>query len=203
MKSSLRVLWSGFLLLTLALVSRAAADDASDNSAASVATLIQTLALAPEARRALVDSLNDPDALNQALDALKNPAFGSGGEGWGGILSALNVRFKAFDAQGSAGGSALGLTYAYDKAMMARELDASAGHPLSLTFNVHAKGDIAFEAKKNPNDFLETGASFDVFGSQGGFEPVADSAAWAARAQELMVASATFTGTAEELDRSP
>lgn len=202
MKHSLRILLSGLVLAVLAPAVSTAADDASA-AATRVTALIQTLALAPDAKQALADTLNDPDTLNQALDALKNPAFGGGGKGLGGILSALNVRFKAFDTKDSAGGSALGLTYAYDKAMMAHELDASAGHPLSLTFNVHAKGDIAFDAKKNPNDFLDTGASFDVFGSHGGFEPVADAAAWAARAQELIVASAKFTGTAEALDRSP
>ena len=201
MKSLLRVFLCTSLLTFL--VSAAPAADGTSDTATRAATLIETLALAPEAKQALLDSLNDPDTLNQALDALKDPAFGSGGKGLGGILSALNVRFKAFDTKGSAGGTALGLTYAYDKAMMAHELDASTGHPLSLSFNVHAKGDIAFDAKKNPNDFLDTGASFDLFGSKGGFEPVADGEAWAARAQELIVASAKFTGTAEQLDRSP
>mgnify|MGYP001548377083 CR=1 FL=1 len=199
-QNPLRIVFSGFLLATLAPTAPAA--DRTSDAATQATTLIQTLALAPDAKQALLDSLNDPDTLNQALDALKNPAFGSGEKGLGGILSALNVRFKAFDTEGSTGGSALGLTYAYDKAMMGHELDASVGYPLSLTFNVHAKGDIAFDAKKNPNDFLDTGASFDVFGSKGGFEPVADGAAWATRAQELIAASAKFTGTAEELDRS-
>jgi hypothetical protein len=199
MKHPFRFLLSAILLLAM---SAPAAPAAETDAAASARALIETLALAPGARQALRASLDDPDTLNQALDALKEPAFGRDGKGLGGILSALNMRFKAFDTQGVAGGSALGLTYAYDKAMMGHELDRSAGYPLSLTVNLHAKGDVAFDAAKNPNDFLDTGASFNVFGSKDGFEPVADSAGWAARAQELIVASAKFTGTPEELDRS-
>jgi hypothetical protein len=104
MKHPFRFLLSAILLLAM---SAPAAPAAETDAAASARALIETLALAPGARQALRASLDDPDTLNQALDALKEPAFGRDGKGLGGILSALNVRFKAFDTQGVAGGSAL------------------------------------------------------------------------------------------------
>jgi hypothetical protein len=138
------------------------------------------------------------------LASLRNRAAGSaGGAGaLAGALTALNLRFKAFEAKAGTD-SSLGLEYSYEKSLKSHELDATVGHPLSLSFTARAKGNIAFNPKRNPADFLDTGASFDLFGSKGGFEPVVDTARWQAEMQQLNVLAAQLKGTPDELDASP
>lgn len=155
-------------------------------------------------KKKLQDKLNDPDVLNQVLDSLRSRADGAAGN-IGVLASALkdlNVRFKAFETKDGADTS-LGLEYSYEKSIKNRELDAKLGHPLSLSFTVRAKGNIAFDPKRNPADFLDTGASLDLFGSKGGFEPVVESSAWQKELDHLLDLSGQFTGTPDELDASP
>ncbi|MBI3885140.1 MAG: hypothetical protein HY302_05355 [Opitutae bacterium] len=155
-------------------------------------------------KKKLQDGLNDPAVLNQVLDSLRSGAGGSAGNigALAGALKNLNVRFKAFEAKDGADAS-LGLEYSYEKSLKHHELDARLGHPLSLSFTLRAKGNIAFDPKRNPADFLDTGASFDLFGSKGGFEPVVESRRWQTELNALTQLASEFTGTPEELDASP
>lgn len=145
-------------------------------------------------KKKLQASLQDPDVLNQMLDALRTRAADSGTNtgALAGALKTLNVRFKAFEAKGS-GNTALGLEYSYEKSLKNHELDPSLGHPLSLGFTVRAKGNFAFDPKRNPTDFLDTGASFDLFGSKGGFEPVVNAVGWQKETQRLAQMAADMT----------
>lgn len=156
-------------------------------------------------KKKLQASLTDPDMLNHVLDSLRSRSGGTGA--WAGALKNLNVRFKAFEAKDGADTS-LGLEYSYEKALRNHELDAKLGHPLSLSFTIRAKGNIAFDPKRNPADFLDTGASFDLFGSKGGFEPVVDAAEWQKETQRLIQLAADMTTnpaalTPEQLDARP
>lgn len=197
-------------LLALALVAHA------QDSAPDVLTVLEAIKspLLDEAARAalkrrLEARLRDPDTLNQVLDALRGRAEGSAGNigALAGALKNLNVRFKAFEAKDGADAS-LGLQYSYEKSLKNHELDARPGHPMSLSFSVRAKGNIAFDPKRNPADFLDTGASFDLFGSKGGFEPVVNAAEWQRETQRLAQLAADLTVdpsamTPEQLDASP
>jgi hypothetical protein len=156
--------------------------------------------LDPSQKKALKESLTDPDVLNEAIAFFTHSASG---KGFGGLLKDLNIRFKAFEADGTNSDTSLGLEYSFEKSMRDHELDAAVGYPLSLSFTVHAKGNVAFKPSRNPNDFLDTGASFDVFGSKGGFVPTATPDKWATATQAAIQQLSTFEGTPAELDNSP
>lgn len=165
---------------------------------------IASAPLDPNLKKALAGEIKDPDTLNQLLDALRaKPADAAGNlGGLGGLLSTLNVRFKAFQIKDTTDTS-LGLEYSFERTVKSRELRTALADPLSLSFSVHAKGNVAFNSSVNPADFLDSGLSFDVFGSKGGFEPVIDGAAWSERLQQLLRDAGQFEGTPEELDRLP
>lgn len=193
------------LLLALALACAPLTTPAQDAAALKdLVTLLKDAPLEDVVKKAIAKELKDPDRLNGLLDSLRARSTDSAGNihGLAGVLSNLNVRFKAFEAK-NGGDSSLGIEYSYERSLKEHELDRRVGHPMSLSFTVHAKGNIAFDPKRNPDDFLDTGASFDVFGSKGGFAPVADAAEWQAHVQELISTASQFTGTAEELDASP
>lgn len=176
------------------------ADDATVKSATQA--IAQDLPAGDAIKSALRAKLQDPDLLNGLLDTLRQPAAGAANNVVAGVLSNLNIRFKAFETKGTTG-TALGLQYDYERPLVTHEFDPSVGFPLSLTFSLHAKGDVAFDQTKNPNDFLDTGGSFNFFGSKGGFEPVVDKATWRKAMDDLSDRAAAFRGTPAELDRDP
>jgi hypothetical protein len=197
-------------LLVAALLALAPAARAQDTTPDFLAALeaVGSPLLDETVRAALKQKLQarlkDPDTLNQVLTTLRGRAEGSAGNigALAGALKDLNVRFKTFEAKDGAD-SSLGLEYSYEKSLRNHELDSRLGHPMSLSFTVRAKGNIAFDPKRNPADFLDTGASFDLFGSKGGFEPVVDAKRWQTELGELTDRASEFTGTPEELDASP
>ena len=182
------------------------AQQSGDNRSMLLTLLKNDQILDENVKQVLTKDLKDPDVLNEVLAGLKSKSLGPAGNlsGLAGVLSALNVKFKAFETKGSSDTS-LGVTYSLERSLKEHELDASVGYPMSLSFTVHAKGNVAFDKSLNPDDFLDTGLSFDVFASKGGFEPLVDkdADAWAAQVQALNLEAAKFKGTPEELDASP
>lgn len=150
-------------------------------------------------KKALLDTLKDPDVLNDALEFYLDSADGRGAAGF---LKNLNLRFKMFEADGANIQSSLGLEYSFEKSVKDHDLDQAVGYPMSLSFNVHAKGNVAFESSRNPDDFLDTGASFDLFASKGGFEPTANPDSWAVSLQSALKELTTFEGSEAELNNS-
>ena len=131
--------------------------------------------------QALKDTYLGPDTLNAALDKFKkiNP------DGTiPGFLDALNLRFIAFDPEGSNSEAGLGIAYDFERSFTfsggaddGTTVLIEAEDPIRGSVTFHARGKIAFDQDRNPNDFLDTGIAFHAFqlieGDYGtGFDPV-------------------------------
>lgn len=198
------------LSLCLAFVSAAAQAEAVTNTFKPVSELMETpesVAILPFSD-SILDSLREPDVLNTILDRLTTPIFGSESStnSFHGLLKGLDIQFKAFNASQPGEDVGLGVEYTFVKSFVGKELRSDPMTPISMSFDVHAFGNVAFDQDRNPDDFLDTGASLHLFGSKGGFEPIADEAewtAWAATQQERILELSQFEGTEEELDQHP
>lgn len=205
---TMKSLLSSLLLVTVFGLATLSGAEQSDPKLESILSLLEKDTLLDETvKKALTKDLKDPDVLNELLGGLlRSKAAGPAGNlsVLAGVLSSLNVKFKAFQTKDSTEAS-LGLTYSIERSLKNHALDDTVGYPMSLSFTFHAKGNIAFKKSLNPDDFLDTGASFDLFASKGGFEPLVngDPDVWAAEVQALNLEAANFKGTPEELDASP
>jgi hypothetical protein len=107
-----------------------------------------------------------PVALNKVLNGcLGGPSR---------LLSGLNLEFKTFKVGGSDSSSSFGLGYSYARDLTQNRIRATGANQTGMALSVNARGDIAFERRANPNDFLEGRVSAHLFGSWGGFARVAD-----------------------------
>jgi hypothetical protein len=91
------------------------------------------------------------------------------------FLSDLNLRPKVFQASG--GGSndtALGFEFDYAKALTSYVPNPGSAHPIGLSLNVMAKGDVALDEDKNPNNWMEAGGGLHLFQGIGGVMPRED-----------------------------
>ena len=139
--------------------------------AASVTNSVSDLAIAPDALATLLRSLNTPDTYNRLFLTLTNSVFGGANQSnsYFQFVRDLNLKFKAFDATGAGEKAGLGVEYDYNKSIAGRTIGAT--NPVGLSLAFHAKGNVAFDQERNPDDFLETGLKFHVFQSRGGWEP--------------------------------
>lgn len=116
------------------------------------------------ARDYLRKSLEDPARLNKVLDSYLEKDSGLA------FLKDVNFRFKVFEPRDPAGQASIGFNYDYAKSMVNGEwgdgcgMTCARGHDFSFS----AKGNVAFDPDRNPDDFLETKLSFTVFQSIGG-----------------------------------
>jgi len=119
-------------------------------------------------------ALTSPDTFNAILGALQNHIVSPDGKtnAYLQFIKDLNLNFKVFNAASDQGEAALGVSYAYDRSVLGRTLKPDSANPLGLSFAIHAKGNVAFDHNKNPEDFLETGGKFHIFQSIGGWEPM-------------------------------
>jgi hypothetical protein len=76
---------------------------------------------------------------------------------WVKVINDLNIRLKVFNADGSVSSGGLGFDYDFSKSTKGITLTTNSQHPVGLTFNLEAKGSVAFDKDKNPNNFLESG----------------------------------------------
>lgn len=80
------------------------------------------------------------------------------------ILKDLHLEFKVLDV--NQGAAVLGVSYDFEKAIHQEDLGASGAY--GFEFRVKANGTAAFDRDRNPEDFLVSSLSLDVFGSHGG-----------------------------------
>ncbi|WP_457652127.1 hypothetical protein [Rhodocaloribacter sp.] len=106
--------------------------------------------------RILRGILDHPETLNAFLRAYLEPRSR--------LLSDLNLSFKTFDVGGADSASGLGLAYDFARDLTHRRVAAQAGLGLSLA----AEGNVAFERRINPADFLATTLAFHLYKSWGG-----------------------------------
>lgn len=187
--------WRRALALCLLATPLAApAARAQPQSLGSQAEVLAALGLSTEEiRREVRRRLADPEVLNAALDRV---LAGTGGSP---LLAGLQVRFATFEAEeGDERG--LGLTYSYSRSIKRDLFGDTTATARGLDLSVSAAGNVAFERRANPRDFLESGVSLAAFRSTGG--AVATTTAVRSRLDSLRQQLAAIP-TEAELDASP
>lgn len=74
----------------------------------------------------------------------------------------VNLDFKIFKPDGPEDGLVLGFSYDFNQSFSKelKKLESGEGTSLRYSFNLRAKGNVAFDAAKNPDDFLDSKVSF-------------------------------------------
>jgi hypothetical protein len=139
--------------------------------------------------------LEDPDTLNKALQSLiaaDNPLRK--------FVDAANIKFKAFDSDKTGTDKSLGVSYDFSKDFSRYFVSDETARSDGLTFNISAKGNVAFDKAANPRDFLDSKLAFLGFASRGG--AIATDDQTRAKLNDLEDAAAE-SQTREEFLRNP
>jgi hypothetical protein len=105
--------------------------------------------------------LADPDVLNSVLEpALNGPKRPP-------LLANLKVRFATFEAANS-NTRGLGLNYSYSYSVKRQQFTQAPSRTTGLDFRLNSAGNVAFERKINPRDFLTSDLALSFFLSNGG-----------------------------------
>jgi hypothetical protein len=89
-----------------------------------------------------------------------------------GFLNDWHLRPKFFHAQdGVSDDAVLGFEYHFKKSLANRVFDETWKNPMGISLAFEAQGDVAVEAKKNPNNLLETSGELHLFQGLGGIDP--------------------------------
>ena len=113
------------------------------------------------------------------------------------FISDWHLRPKLFQTSGSSNDATFGIEFDYDKALASHVLNGSAKSPVGLALSLHAKGDVAFEAKKNPNNLIEAGGSLHLFQGLGGIDPTYTASREAALNLQQAITNITRIDSAE------
>jgi len=113
----------------------------------------------------LATILGDPETLNKVLDTYLRSDYG-----WK-FLKDIGLQFKTFHADSA---TSLGVGYAFQKDISTRYFTENKVDRIGQSISVSALGNVAFDRKINPIDFLEADVSVHVFGSHGGAVKVSD-----------------------------
>ncbi len=184
-------------LLGLALLAGSASSAPAQQDTASIAgqaTLVSRLLAGAEValQRQLDQLLEHPERLNEVLGR----AF-PGNERWR-LLKDLKLRFTTFEAtKGDRKG--LGLAYTYAKDIKRQSFSQQGVNQTGLGLSVRAEGNIAFERRFNPRDFLKSAVVFDLFHTRGGAVRTSDEDARKLNDLQLQLTALSR----EELRRSP
>lgn len=120
--------------------------------------------LSNDVRDYLRKSLEDPARLNKVLDTYLEKDSGLA------FLKDINFRFKAFQPVAPDQETSLGVSYDYAKSIINDEWGGGCGPTCArgYDFSFSARGNVAFDSDRNPDNFLETKLSFAIFQSTGG-----------------------------------
>jgi hypothetical protein len=89
-----------------------------------------------------------------------------------GFINDLHLRPKVFDSDDADGGDVLlGLEFDYRKSIVNRVLSEASRNPMGISLAIEAKGDVAANARKNPNNLLEGTVGAHFFQGLGGIDP--------------------------------
>lgn len=132
--------------------------------------------------RNLAGGASEPLSLDQFLSFLGNPEtvnkyledYLRQDNGWR-ILRDIQFQFKTFSTHGRDSLSSLGFSYDFAKDVNKRYFSRQGASVLGQAVSVQARGNVAFDASANPEDFLESALSVSIFGSHGGAVESSDS----------------------------
>jgi len=142
-----------------------------------------------------IKALDDPDTINkelQTLVAADNPLRK--------FIDAANIKFKAFDSDKPGTEKSLGFSYDLSRDFSRYYISNETARNDGLTFNISAKGNVAFDKAANPRDFLDSKVAFLGFLSRGG--AIATTPETQAKLNDLEDAAAE-SQTREEFLRNP
>jgi hypothetical protein len=148
----------------------------------------------PALRNAVKQLLADPDVLNSVLEAAvdsgKRPP----------LLENLKVRFATFEAADS-NTRGLGFNYTYSYSLKRQQFATSPAHATGLDFRLNSAGNVAFDRKINPRDFLNSDVALSLFVSSGGVRGTSTPATIARQAELLQ--KLALIEDEEALEKSP
>ena len=114
------------------------------------------------------DILENTETLNKVLDTYVIEKTGIS------FLRDVNLRFKTFRVNGEDGSAALGFSYSYSKDIKKHLFSQDSVSSSGISFAFKADGNVAFDRRENPQDFLDSKLSFHFFHSHGGVTDIAD-----------------------------
>ena len=95
------------------------------------------------------------------------------------FLRDVNLKFKTFHVNGQDNSAGLGFSYSYSKDIMKHMYSQKSVSNSGISFAIKAEGNVAFDRRINPRDFLDSKLSFHFFHSHGGVVPERSDAAMA------------------------
>jgi hypothetical protein len=108
-------------------------------------------------------------ALDEAIAAVTKNFLN---ENLGAFFRDWHIEPKVLHAKDSETDSVLGFSYSFHRAVKDRVSREATNRPVGLSLTFDADGTVAANAKKNPNDQLETGVTLHAFQGIGGLEPL-------------------------------
>ena len=174
---------AGIILFSFSTAGAETAETAKKTVRAGTAKL-NLESLSNEVRDYLRKSLEDPANLNKVLDSYLAKDSGLA------FLKDINFRFKAFEARDPGSQTSIGFSYDYGKSILDGEWGQGCGDSCARGYdlNFSARGNVAFNADRNPDDFLETKLSLSLFQSLGGVAKLSGAAS--DRYNELVIKAA-------------
>ena len=88
-----------------------------------------------------------------------------------GFFQDLHITPKFFHAEGEDTDGVLGFEFNFKKSAANRVMREKTDSPMGVSWTLEAKGNVAADAKKNPNNLLESGTSLHLFQGIGGVTP--------------------------------
>jgi len=111
----------------------------------------------------LKETLNNPELLNKVLQSQLSS------ESKFRYLKDLNLEFKTFFSNDVDSIKGLGVSYSYSKSLnFFKDEKIRSSNILGYSLSFSSRGNIAFNSKINPVDFLKTNLAFHFFNSNGG-----------------------------------
>lgn len=112
--------------------------------------------------------LENTETINKVLDTYVVEKAGVD------FLRDVNLKFKTFRTNGQNSNAALGLSYSYSRDVKKDLYSQTSSSSSGLSFAVKADGNVSFDRRLNPEDFLDSKLSFHFFHSRGGVVNRAD-----------------------------
>jgi len=188
-----RIRWAVWCALVLFSARAVAQGDATNDTAAATTANTNSIPL-KKAPEAVLQALFREDTFNGVTEpVLRRIAQVDHTNGFLGFLNDWHLRPKIFQGNGGvAEAASLGFEFDYKKALASTTLRQSSRQPIGFSLAIEAKGDVAFDADRNPNNLLESSVGLHLFQGIGGIDPLYSATKEAqTNLQRLIMASTT------------
>jgi len=164
-----------FIIVTCFSFLTSYSQNISEHQLNQIISILKTQGKSDEQIKNAVNGIiNNPDLYNELWKKFIDQAYKSDSTKWK-FLNDLNVQFKTFQATDNAP-AALGFTYDFNFDYAHFKESDNHKNRISNSFGLSAKGNVAFNKKLNPADFLETKVNYNLSGFSGGVIKAPDTA---------------------------